>query len=121
MTPREDQIMSFMRDFMSTHGFSPSVPVIAKTIGLGMTATNRYLNMLEDSGEIRKRGKSIEILIDPPVSTMVRNEKGSAAVGAVVGGEDRFPVIGTNVRLPRATAPQLGALLATFDRMGNRA
>lgn len=50
-----DKIMSYLREYYSANGYSPSVRDICKSVGIRSTATAHYhLNRLAEEGRIRR-------------------------------------------------------------------
>jgi len=53
ITPRQREVMEFIRTFTKEHGFSPSQPEIAKAIGVAnQSGVQGHLNKLEARGWI---------------------------------------------------------------------
>ncbi len=49
---QSEQVYQFIREYLSEHGYSPSLREIAAACGLGMTALMRHLDRLEVQGRI---------------------------------------------------------------------
>lgn len=95
MTPRQSELLGFIRRHVERCGYSPSLKDMAAAIGKSHSRTERVIGQLVDLGHVTRVAHGVYVVSDLPP--------------------------GENFRPVRATAPQLGALLATFDRMGNRA
>lgn len=95
MTPRQSELLGFIRRHVERCGYSPSLKDMAVAIGKSHSRTERVIGQLVDLGHVTRVAHGVYVVSDLPP--------------------------GDNIRPVGATAPQLGALLATFDRMGNRA
>ena len=75
LTLKQERVFSFLKDYLSRHGYPPTVREIAKHLKMaGPHSAKRFLDMLEHKGYIRRVAKSsraIEI-IDVPSSPAVR-------------------------------------------------
>ena len=75
LTLKQERVFSFLKDYLSRHGYPPTVREIAKHLKMaGPHSAKRFLDMLEHKGYIRRVAKSsraIEI-IDLPSSPAVR-------------------------------------------------
>src|SRR5918999_503227 len=64
LSPRQERMLQFIRDFRARHGYPPTVREIGKAAGISSTSVVDYnLNILEKSGII-KRDRSISRGID---------------------------------------------------------
>ncbi|MFM8385459.1 MAG: transcriptional repressor LexA [Planctomycetia bacterium] len=64
-TPKQLQIMNFLRDYRRTHGTSPTLEEIGEQMGVHRVTVHQHVTSLEKKGAIRKlpqRSRSIEIL-----------------------------------------------------------
>lgn len=90
LTPRQQQILDFVREGVSTHGYPPSVREIADTVGLRSPSTvKHHLDALEKAGYLRRdprRPRALEVAAD---------------LGAATPSSDRRTVV-TTVELPAA-------------------
>lgn len=68
MTPRQQQLLAFIRDFIAEHEFSPGYVEMAQHLGLrSKSGVNRMIHALADSGFITFdafRKRSIRIIED---------------------------------------------------------
>ena len=117
MTPRQSELLAFLIRFQEEHVFSPSADEIGVGLGMSSGRANVHLWALEDLGHIRRHGRAITILTYPEPVVTGRDERGSIILD--VSGP-RI-IYGNGLRQPRVTAPQLGSLPATFEKMRNRA
>jgi repressor LexA len=71
MTPTQEKVFDFLKDFLRRKGFPPTLREIASHFGLqGPKAPQKTLNILERKGYVRKipgGSRAIEILGHPPV------------------------------------------------------
>ena len=71
LTPTQNKVFDFLKDFLREKGFPPTLREIASHFGLrGPKAPQKTLNILERKGYIRKipgGSRAIEILSYPPV------------------------------------------------------
>ncbi len=83
LTPRQRQILDFIEDFISGHGYSPSVEEIARGVGLRSKATvHVHLDNLRAKGVIRA-SRGLSRSVEPVPSA---ESSGSAAVEAPLMG-----------------------------------
>jgi repressor LexA len=64
-TPKQLQIMSFIRDYRAQHGTSPTLEEIGNSLGVHRVTVHQHVAALVKKGAIRKlpqRSRSIEIL-----------------------------------------------------------
>lgn len=68
LTKRQEDVLNYIKEFVASHGFPPTVREIGSALGASSSATiQAHLNSLEDKGFIRKektKNRSIEILVD---------------------------------------------------------
>lgn len=68
LTKRQEEILDFIKEYMVSHGYPPTVREIGKAMGLSSTATiHTHLTNLEGLGLIRKpenKSRAIELLVD---------------------------------------------------------
>lgn len=111
LTPRQGQILSFIKDTLRIKGYPPSVREIGEAVGLSSSSTvHNYLSRLEAAGFIRRdptKPRAIEILDDfpwrqkliTPVPLVGRVTAGQPIL-AVENIEETYPMptelIGTN-------------------------
>lgn len=66
LTPKQKQLLDFLKDFFLRRGFPPTIREISSNFGLkGLRGPQKMLNILEKKGYIRKipgRSRTIEIL-----------------------------------------------------------
>ena len=53
-TDRRDDIMRFIEDFIAEHKYPPTHRDIVAGVGICLSNVNRYLNLLEAAGKIRR-------------------------------------------------------------------
>jgi repressor LexA len=74
LTKRQREIYDFVREFLETHGYAPSLEEIAAHFGLSSVATvHEHLEHLQDKGVLRRdpnRSRAVEI-IRPGLRTAV--------------------------------------------------
>ena len=68
LTKRQEDVLNYIKEFVASHGFPPTVREIGSALGASSSATiQAHLNSLEDKGFIRKektKNRSIELLVD---------------------------------------------------------
>ena len=68
LTKRQDDVLDFVKGYIASHGYPPTVREIGKAIGVNSPATvQAHLECLEEKGFIRKEGtknRTIEVLVD---------------------------------------------------------
>ena len=68
LTKRQKDVLNFVKEFMVSHGYPPTVREIGESLGLSSPATTHsHLAQLEEKGYIKKNGnknRAIELLVD---------------------------------------------------------
>ena len=68
LTKRQEEVLNFLKEFIVSHGYPPTVREIGEKLGLNSPATTHsHLEQLEKKGYIRKTGnknRAIELLVD---------------------------------------------------------
>lgn len=68
LTKRQDEILSYVKEYIVSHGYPPTVREIGKDLGVSSPATiHTHLNKLVDKGFIKKdcsKNRAIELLVD---------------------------------------------------------
>ena len=68
LTKKQGEVLKFVKEFMVSHGYPPTVREIGEALGLSSPATTHsHLKGLEEKGYIRKNGsknRAIELLVD---------------------------------------------------------
>lgn len=75
LTSKQSRVLSFLKDYLSRHGYPPTVREIAHHLKMaGPHSAKRFLDMLERKGYIRRVAKSSRAieLTDIPFSSTVR-------------------------------------------------
>jgi repressor LexA len=66
LTKRQNEILSYIRDFLNEHSYSPTLEEIARHFGLAsLNGVHKHLTVLEERGFIKRltnRARSIEVL-----------------------------------------------------------
>ncbi len=77
LTKRQDEILNYMKEYIVSHGFPPTVREIGKALGVSSPATiHAHLANLERKGIIKKDGsknRAIELLVENEYAT--KNEE----------------------------------------------
>ena len=67
LTKRQNEILTYIKEFIVTHGYPPTVREIGKAVGVSSPATiHTHLSNLENKGFIKKEGtknRAIELLV----------------------------------------------------------
>ena len=78
LTKKQTEVLTYIKKFMSEHGYPPSVREICKGMDLSSPATvHTHLKELEKKGVIRKESskfRTIELLVDNEYSVKEENE-----------------------------------------------
>lgn len=68
LTKRQDEILQYIKEYIVSHGYPPTVREIGKDLGVSSPATiHTHLSKLEEKGFIRKGGsknRAIELLVE---------------------------------------------------------
>lgn len=68
LTKRQSEVLNYIKEFIVSHGYPPTVREIGESLGLSSPATTHsHLEGLENKGYIRKTGnknRAIELLVD---------------------------------------------------------
>ena len=90
LSPRQQQVLDFLRETVADRGYPPSVREIGEAVGLSSPSTvHSHLNALVEAGMIRKdptKPRAIEILGDEPVSEMPDHMREVPLVGRIAAG-----------------------------------
>ncbi|MDD2435308.1 MAG: transcriptional repressor LexA [Bacilli bacterium] len=79
LTKRQDDTLTYIKKYIVSHGYPPTVREIGSALGVSSPATiQAHLNNLEDKGFIRKqesKNRAIELLVDnefePKIETII--------------------------------------------------
>jgi len=93
LTPRQLQVVRFIRDFIQGHDYAPTMQEIAQGVRISKPTAQQYLRALEDKGVIRRRRyahRSIELLWDEEADASALPLVGRIAAGGPIEAiEDR--------------------------------
>ena len=68
LTKRQEEILSYLKSYIVSHGYPPTVREIGKALGISSPATiHAHLSNLEQKGYIRKDGsknRALELLVE---------------------------------------------------------
>jgi len=91
VTPRQQEILEFVREFTASHGYSPSLEEIQQRFSLGSPATvHKHLKNLEEKGLLRKqphRSRSLELVDIMPDASAPAGSVALPLMGFVAAGE----------------------------------
>jgi repressor LexA len=91
LTPRQIQILEFIRREVSTKNYPPSVREIGEAVGLSSSSTvHAHLAKLEEKGYIRRdptKPRAIELLDDDPPPSFIPDVINVPVLGHVTAGE----------------------------------
>jgi repressor LexA len=101
VTPRQKQLLDYLRAYIAEHGFAPSLDEIGRHLELGSLATvHKHLERLEAKGLIRRRrrqSRALELTGDAHASGVSR----VPMLGRVAAGTPIEPVeVAETVTLP---------------------
>ena len=90
LTKRQKDVLRFLKEFMVSHGYPPTVREICDKLGLSSPATaHTHLNQLELKGYIKKGGnknRAIELLVDNEFLTKNENIIDVPLLGKITAG-----------------------------------
>lgn len=90
LTKRQKEVLNFVKEFMVSHGYPPTVREIGDALGLSSPATTHsHLSQLEEKGYIRKnnnKNRAIELLVDNEFSTKNENIVDVPLLGKITAG-----------------------------------
>ena len=100
LSPRQSNVLDFVRSFVAAHGYAPTLREIAAHLGIsGTVAVVRHLDALEKKGWIRRQPggfRSITLLADLPDKAALQPEPQAGIliplVGTVRAGIPETPV-----------------------------
>jgi repressor LexA len=68
LTPKQLQVLRFIRDFRATHSLSPTIDEIAAALGVSKITVHEHLGHLQRKGAIQRekaKARAIDLLQDP--------------------------------------------------------
>lgn len=74
LTPRQSQVLAYLRDYRKEHGYSPTQMEIGIKLSMGKVTAHQHLNELEKKGCLRRdkhKARGIELL-DCPKEAAIR-------------------------------------------------
>ena len=90
LTKRQKEVLNFVKEFMVSHGYPPTVREIGDALGLSSPATTHsHLSQLEEKGYIRKnnnKNRAIELLVDNEFSNKNDNIVDVPLLGKITAG-----------------------------------
>lgn len=90
LTKRQKEVLNFVKEFMVSHGYPPTVREICNDLGLSSSATaHTHLSQLEAKGYIRKNGsknRAIELLVENEFATKNENVIDVPLLGKITAG-----------------------------------
>jgi repressor LexA len=91
LTKRQKDVLNFVKEFMVSHGYPPTVREICDKLGLSSPATaHTHLSQLELKGYIKKSGnknRAIELLVDNEFLTKNENIIDVPLLGKITAGK----------------------------------
>lgn len=90
LTKRQEEILNYLKEFMVSHGYPPTVREIGKDLGLSSPATiHTHLNNLVKKGFIRKdesKNRAIELLVENEYANRDENVVNVPLLGKITAG-----------------------------------
>ncbi len=115
LTPRQEQILVFIREYSRNNGFPPAVRDIGDRFGLNPATVHEHLRALERKGRLRREpGRSRSLVVTggdvgaPDAATTRVPMVGRVAAGAPILAEENIEDV---VHLPENWVPAGGFLL----------
>lgn len=90
LTRKQEEVLKFVKEFIVSHGYPPTVREICASLGLSSPATvHSHLNQLELKGYIRKndnKNRAIELLVENEFQTKNENIIDVPLLGKITAG-----------------------------------
>ena len=90
LTKRQEEILTYIKKYIVSHGYPPTVREIGKDLGVSSPATiHTHLNNLESKGFIKKeetKNRAIELLVDNEFDTKQENSIEVPLLGKITAG-----------------------------------
>lgn len=90
LTKRQEEILNYIKSFMVSHGYPPTVREIGKDLGLSSPATiHTHLNNLAKKGFIKKeetKNRAIELLVENEYAIKEENITDVPLLGKITAG-----------------------------------
>lgn len=90
LTKRQEEILTYIKKYIVSHGYPPTVREIGKDLGVSSPATiHTHLNNLETKGFIKKeetKNRAIELLVDNEFDTKQENSVEVPLLGKITAG-----------------------------------
>lgn len=90
LTKRQEEILNYIKSFMVSHGYPPTVREIGKDLGLSSPATiHTHLNNLAKKGFIKKeetKNRAIELLVENEYAVKEENITDVPLLGKITAG-----------------------------------
>ena len=90
LTKRQEEILTYIKKYIVSHGYPPTVREIGKDLGVSSPATiHTHLNNLESKGFIKKeetKNRAIELLVDNEFDTKQENSVEVPLLGKITAG-----------------------------------
>ena len=90
LTERQEEILNYIKEYIVTHGYPPTVREIGASLGVSSPATiHAHLNNLEHKGFIRKQGsknRAIELLVENEYAKKDENVVEVPLLGKITAG-----------------------------------
>jgi len=90
LTKRQEEILTYIKKYIVSHGYPPTVREIGKDLGVSSPATiHTHLNNLENKGFIKKeetKNRAIELLVDNEFDTKQESSIEVPLLGKITAG-----------------------------------
>ena len=90
LTKRQEEILTYIKKYIVSHGYPPTVREIGKDLGVSSPATiHTHLSNLESKGFIKKeetKNRAIELLVDNEFSIKQENSVEVPLLGKITAG-----------------------------------
>lgn len=90
LTKRQEEILTYIKKYIVSHGYPPTVREIGKDLGVSSPATiHTHLNNLESKGFIKKeetKNRAIELLVDNEFDTKQESSVEVPLLGKITAG-----------------------------------
>lgn len=90
LTKRQEEILTYIKKYIVSHGYPPTVREIGKDLGVSSPATiHTHLNNLESKGFIKKeetKNRAIELLVDNEFDTKQESSIEVPLLGKITAG-----------------------------------
>src|SRR5437868_6567393 len=105
LTKRQREILDYLNEFITEHGYAPSLEEIGRRFGLSSLATvHKHLTNLQEKGFIKRawnRSRSVEMVPTRNGGRAIRLQPANAAMQPIFADPDQVQIQGVVVGVMR--------------------